>query len=166
MNKIMEETINEAVETGNLDILIDLHNKNRFCIYLNSNACSIAALNNQLACLKYLHENGCPWNENTCYNAAIFGHLDCLKYAHENGCPWDEDICSDTAYNGHLDCLKYAHENGCPWNQRTCDKAAENNHIDCIKYVNLSIGSVVSSNDCSCGSCHSRVKTHNRISGL
>ena len=32
MNKIMEETINEAVENGNLDILIELHNKNRFCL--------------------------------------------------------------------------------------------------------------------------------------
>ena len=71
------------------------------------------------------------------------GHLECLKYAHENGCPWDEKTCSKccqkwsprvfeirarkrmslerirlvliAAQNGHLECLKYAHESGCPW---------------------------------------------------
>ena len=26
-------------------------------------------------------------------NAAENGHLECLKYAHENGCPWDEMTC-------------------------------------------------------------------------
>ena len=78
---------------------------------------------------------------------SIQGHLDCLKYAHENGCPWKyanihaqmqhtmaiqialsmlmrmavrgmKDTCADAAYKGHLDCLKYAHENGCPWDER------------------------------------------------
>ena len=43
------------------------------------------------------------------------GHLECLKYAHENGCPWNEDTCSNAAKNGHLECLKYLHENRCPW---------------------------------------------------
>ena len=27
----------------------------------------------------------------TC-SAAENGHLECLKYAHENGCPWDEQL--------------------------------------------------------------------------
>ena len=49
--------------------------------------------------------------------AASGGHLECLKYAHENGCPWDEETCSEAAYGGHLECLKYAHEKGCPWEQ-------------------------------------------------
>ena len=46
--------------------------------------------------------------------AARNGHLECLKYAHENGCPWDKFTCADAARNGHLECLKYAHENDCP----------------------------------------------------
>ena len=42
---------------------------------------------------------------------------ECLKYVHENGCHWDEDTCKYAAENGHLECLKYAHENGCrKWN--------------------------------------------------
>ena len=56
----------------------------------------------------------------TCSKAAQNGHLECLKYAHENGCPWNEMTCSKAAENGHLECLKYAHENGCPWDEETC----------------------------------------------
>jgi len=41
-----------------------------------------------------------------------------LKYLHENGCPWDKRTCSYAAENCHLDCLRYAHENGCPLNIR------------------------------------------------
>ena len=47
----------------------------------------IAATEGHLDCLKYLYENGCPWDEMTTYGAVIGGHLDCLKYAYENGCP-------------------------------------------------------------------------------
>ncbi len=63
-----------------------------------------------LECLRYAHENGCPWGENTCHTAACNGHLDCLRYAHENGCSWDKYTCDDAAENGHLECLRYAHE--------------------------------------------------------
>jgi len=41
--------------------------------------------------LKYLHENGCPWNEKCCEYASNNGHLEVLKYLHDNGCPWKED---------------------------------------------------------------------------
>ncbi len=51
----------------------------------------------------------------TCRYAAENGHFDCLRYAHENGCPWDETTCRYAAENGHLDCLRYAYNNGCPW---------------------------------------------------
>ena len=38
-----------------------------------------------------------------------------LKYLHENGCPWDEEACSNAAWNGHLgalDHVKELHEEG------------------------------------------------------
>ena len=37
--------------------------------------------------LKYLHENGCPWDSGTCYYAANNEHWDCLQYAVDNKCP-------------------------------------------------------------------------------
>ena len=65
--------------------------------------------------LKYLHENGCPWNEKACEHAAEMGHLDVLKYAHENGCPWDEETCEAAGECDHLDVLRWAIDNGCPY---------------------------------------------------
>ena len=48
--------------------------------------------------------------------AAFNGHLECLKYAHENGCPWDKEDFVDLLPLMVIlfECLKYAHENGCP----------------------------------------------------
>jgi len=87
-------------------------------------------------CLKYLYDNGCPWQEWVCYNAAENGQLECLKYARENGCPWSTYTCECAARNGHLECLKYAKENGCPWSIWACKYAAQNGHLECVKYCN------------------------------
>ncbi|ATZ81240.1 ankyrin repeat domain-containing protein [Bodo saltans virus] len=76
--------------------------------------CNAAAIKGHLGCLKYLHENGCHWDELTCVYAAYYGQLECLKYAHENGCPWNSITCKCALQNGNLECLKYARENGCP----------------------------------------------------
>jgi hypothetical protein len=75
--------------------------------------------------------------------AAGGGHLECLKYAHENGCPWDEDTCSMAAGGGNFECLKYAHENGCPWDETDIpDRASSGNSIDCVIYVHENGGGI------------------------
>ena len=48
-----------------------------------------------------------------------------LKYLHENGCPWDERVCEEAAKKGHLDVLKYVTENGLPWNEENTKLALE-----------------------------------------
>jgi len=48
------------------------------------------------------------------FETAKNGHLKCLKYLHKNGCPWDEDACAYASKNGHLECLRHLHENECP----------------------------------------------------
>lgn len=35
------------------------------------------------------------------------GHLKVLKWVRENGCPWDKDTCSDATGEGHLEVLKW-----------------------------------------------------------
>ena len=94
------------------------------CLEKRERFCAEIARNGNFVLLKFLHENGCPWDEYTCSEAAFNGHLECLKYAHEKGCPWERLTCSCCLKMVHLECLKYAHENGCPWN--TCSNAAEN----------------------------------------
>jgi hypothetical protein len=55
--------------------------------------------------------------------AAKSGHLDCLKYAHENGCPWDADTCYYAESYRQEHCLMYALENGCPYNHDDNDES-------------------------------------------
>lgn len=47
--------------------------------------------------------------------------MECLKYAHENGCPWDASVLTAGDAYGLLPdlkpriaCIQYAIENGCP----------------------------------------------------
>ncbi len=47
-------------------------------------------------------------------NAAWGGYLQCLKYAHENGCPWDSRTTTVAKNNVVKVCLEYALANGCP----------------------------------------------------
>jgi len=47
-----------------------------------------------------------------------------LKYLHENGCPWDENCCEYVSKNGDLEILKYLHENEYPLVRKNCCKYA------------------------------------------
>jgi hypothetical protein len=97
--------------------------------------CTNAVYTGSLECLKYAHENGCPWDEDICRIAARGGYLECLEYAHTHDCPWDKRTCASAAFFGHLECLKYAHEHGCPWNELTCEFAAAVGSLACLKYA-------------------------------
>ncbi|ATZ81241.1 ankyrin repeat/4HB MCP domain-containing protein [Bodo saltans virus] len=121
-----------AASKGHLECLKYLHENG---CYWDDRTCSYAAENGHLECLKYARENGCHWDTYTCSFAVLNDHLVCLKYAHKNGCPWDKYTCQYAAENGHLECLKYAHENGCPWDALTCSAAAQNGHLECFKYA-------------------------------
>src|SRR5690606_14914171 len=103
--------------------------------YMNPDICYNAASAGSLECLKYLHENGVPWDEETCFATARGSSLECLKYLHENGCPWDEETCLNAAEAGSLECLIYAHQNGCPWDKGTCSAAAEAGSLECLMYA-------------------------------
>ena len=81
---------------------------------LDRGACSRAAKNGHIDCLKYAWALGCFWNSHTCAQAAWCGNLECLRFAHEHGCPWDDLTYVRAAMFGKLDCLRYALEQGCP----------------------------------------------------
>jgi len=83
-------------------------------------------MNGHLDVLKYLHENGCPWNERCCEKASEKGHLECIIYLHKNRCPWNEKSCEKASDNGHFKVLKYLHENGCPLVLKYLHETAKN----------------------------------------
>lgn len=94
-----------------------------------------AALNGHLNCLKYAHENGCPWDIETTKYAVMGGHLDCLIYAHKNGCPWDPETAQYAASYCNFECLKYALEHQEIYDLRIMRYAARGGDLKCIKYI-------------------------------
>ena len=121
-----------AATYGHLDCLRYAHQNG--CPWDDA-VCVGAAKNNQLECLRYAHEHGCPWDERTCNEASGNGHLELLRYAHQNGCPWNAWTPAFAAGGGHLDCLRYAHENGCPWDETTTTSASQAGQLECLRYA-------------------------------
>ena len=73
----------------------------------------------------WARENKPSRSADTCYCAAMFGHLPALKYLHENGCPWDNRTCFRAASYKHWDCLQYAVDNKCPEWEKYAKEYAE-----------------------------------------
>jgi len=107
--------LQSAAASGDLPCLMLLVNNRAGNIYEanGTEACVHAALNDHVACLKYLHELGCRMSADVCIEAATAGSLRCLQFFHENGGEWNFLATHAAARNGHLDCLQYAYENGC-----------------------------------------------------
>ena len=60
--------------------------------------------------LRYVREQGCPWNKDTCVQAAERGSIPTLSYALEGGCPWSKDVLASAAHGGHLELLNWVVE--------------------------------------------------------
>jgi len=73
--------------------------------------------------------------EQSCWHAVKYGHFELLKWLHENGCPWNEASCNYAAENGRLDILKYLRENDCPWCEYTWEFAIVGGHLDVLKWI-------------------------------
>ena len=149
-----EVTIYMAASQGNLEML-------KYCVAnkcpINEWACTEAARNGHLECLKYLREEAkAPWDSRTADLAAKYGHLHileylvgraalegnlnkvryCAQYCVANECSIDREACANAARYGHLACLKYLHEKAkAPWDRRTAHWAALNGHLHILKYL-------------------------------
>ena len=122
-----------AMHLGYFYVLKDRHLRG---LLENDNyLCPAAAKGGHLEVLKWLRENGCPWDEETCRYAAYGGHFEVLKWARANDCPWDKTTCTRAAEGGQLEVLKWARANGCPWDEDTCAYAALNGHLELLKWA-------------------------------
>ena len=134
-----ELTIMTTACHGNLEMV-------KYCVAnecpVDEWACSDAAKNGHLECLKYLHEEAkAPWDSGTAAWAAENGHLHILEYLVERKFDeYDGDghfcACKLAAENGHLDCLKYLHETAkAPWDELAVRVAREKNQPECLQYL-------------------------------
>ena len=85
-----------------------------------------------LELVKYLVDQGCPWDAYTCDWAALNKTpvgFEILQWLHEQDCPWDEWTCYLAAGNEaphSFEMLKWLYEQDCPWDDWTCRAAAAN----------------------------------------
>jgi len=65
---------------------------------------SLKYLTSTLSLLKYGHKNKFTWSSRTIdiILAKSNEPLECLKYCHDNGCPFAEDTCNNAAQNGQV----------------------------------------------------------------
>ena len=128
-------TIDAAAEQGNLEMV-------KYCVAnkcpIDKYACTDAAENGQLECLKYLREEAkVPWTWVTASMAALNGHLHILEYLVERKYDqYYEFACASAAKFGHLDCLKYLHETAkAPLDYLAVREATKKNQTECLRYL-------------------------------
>ena len=66
--------------------------------------------------LQWMKDNGMTgeWRESHMFSAANSGSLEVVKWLHVNGCPWDEKACLFAGARTHWDILQYLVDNKCP----------------------------------------------------
>jgi len=109
--------------------------KNYLKIKNTKNTFEMAASNGNLENMKWLKENGCPWNVLIFAEAALNGNLENMKWLKENGCPWNAWTFGYAAYNGNLENMKWLKENGCPLDESTFADAALNGNLENMKWL-------------------------------
>ena len=123
----------EAAERGHLSTLKHLHRQG--LMRFTAEVCAKGAGSGNLELLKWMRENGCPWDKFTCSAAAHGGQLEVLQWARANRCPWDEYTCTCAARRGNLQLLQWLRANGCPWDTYTCAWAAEGGHLEVLQWA-------------------------------
>jgi hypothetical protein len=124
----------EAAGGGYLEIVRFLHDNG--CPWDFDTICERAAKSGSLELLQYLKQQGCVFTADAMHVAAQRGDLHICQYLRSEQCPWDASACTDAARGGHVDTLRWLHEQGCPWHVQTVRlSAAKSGEIPVIMYM-------------------------------
>eukprot|EP00953_Heterococcus_sp_UTEX-ZZ885_P021737 12108-Heterococcus_DN1.PRE.5 len=82
-------------------------------IRINGRVLSWAAGAGQTALCQHLLSKGCEMEAYACFEAARFGQIGTLRWLREQGCPWNvSEVCTGAACGGYLDIFDYVIEQG------------------------------------------------------
>ncbi len=134
------ETIENAVSKNDLDFLQFLYkNGYNFKDCFNGVAiCGVAIKNNNIECLKYLHESGCKLNniycKSLCNISLEYKNLECLRYCYNNGAIWTVSpyIYTEEIY---LEFIKYTLKNNKIFETKISEDLATKGYLNCLKYL-------------------------------
>ena len=88
-----------------------------------------------ISLLKWLRNEGCPWDKETIWFAARNGRVDLMTWCLQNDCPWSGAcVCTSGMDAQHKDLLiNWCRENGC---QRT----ESDTSVDALSFLDLLSG--------------------------
>ena len=124
INNIAINVINKTKQYKLFNIL----NKNNMLI-------NYASANGHFEIVKWLRENGAPWDERAITHASKNGHFEIIKWLRENGAPWNEGAITYASQNGHFEIVKWLRENGAPWDARAIASASQNGNFEIVKWL-------------------------------
>jgi hypothetical protein len=89
-----------------------------------------------LATLRWLHEQGCPWNtDRICGEAAESGSLEMLLYLRQQGCEYNEYSMLSAATSGELAICQHLAAEQCPCGTDVCDRAASCGRFEVFHFL-------------------------------
>jgi len=105
------------------------------CFPLDIDQFYIEAATGNLENMKWLNENGVPFDKWVFYFSALQGTLDNMEWLLVKNCPFDENTFRGAAENGNIENLKFLLDVGCPWNATTFSAAARYGCLDNLKWL-------------------------------
>ncbi len=122
-----EWTFEKIVLNGNWDIKFS-RDHNSCCSHSHESCMENSdsfynTKNKVLNSMKWLREEGCPWDAKTFENAAEVGILENMKWLREEKCPWNAETFSRAVGNGNFDNMKWLREEKCLWDAETFNTA-------------------------------------------
>lgn len=113
------------------------------------NTCNQAVISGNLDMVKDVILRGCKPDKKTCMIAAEFGHLHILKFLKEYNYNFENEFaCNEAAFNGNFKILKWLINNNYPMDDNICDRAASGGHINIIKWLMDNYGCTIDEGTC------------------
>lgn len=126
--------ISEAVRYGHTEIVKWMFNEGCPFDYRTFRE---AAGNGDIDMMAWLKENNCPFNNDASVFASAYSKLDSLKWLHSNGFPWDIRTSFSAAFNGDKKILEFLIDNGCPctFNEESYSTLVNRGHIEILVWI-------------------------------
>jgi hypothetical protein len=143
--KYDEKILSNAIRGGQLKTLQILHEK-FLSEGLHPNLFIVAAFNNDVGIMTWLHENGVVFNIDSLISACYRNSLDAMRWLKNNGIKLSISVLKIIAEIGNLNSLKWLRENFPPlqneteqwrifWEGSLCNIAAQKAHVHVLEWV-------------------------------
>lgn len=90
---------------------------------------------NKIKLLRWLHDNGCPWDYRFLEYAIYNEQSTIIQWALDNDCPLHAKICNAAVYMNNKTLLEKLRGYGCPWSESTTYQAAKQNNIEILNWL-------------------------------